>query len=50
MTDYNDDDARLTEEEIKAEFGLLFPHGWAGPDVLTELAPNGWGASLKARR
>ena len=45
MTDYDDDGARLTEEEIKAEFAILFPHGWAGTDVLAELAPKGWAAS-----
>lgn len=43
-----DDDAaatRLTEDELKAEFAALFPHGWAGPDVLAEIAPGGWAAS-----
>ena len=30
------------EGELKAEFALLFPQGWAGADVLKELAPNGW--------
>ena len=26
----------------QAEFAALFPNGWAGPDVLAELAPHGW--------
>lgn len=32
----------LDEDELKAEFAALFPHGWAGPDVMAELAPEGW--------
>jgi len=32
-------------DELMAEFAILFPHGWAGPDVLQELAPDGWEAS-----
>ncbi len=32
-------------DELLAEFALLFPHGWSGPDVVLELAPNGWEAS-----
>ena len=35
----------LAEDELKAEFAALFPHGWAGPDVQAELAPGGWAAS-----
>lgn len=35
----------LPEDELKAEFAALFPHGWGGPDVLAELAPGGWAAS-----
>lgn len=35
----------LDEDELKAEFAALFPHGWAGPDVMAELAPGGWAAS-----
>ena len=45
MTEYDDEGGRLSDDEIKAEFAILFPHGWAGPDVLAELAPNGWDAS-----
>ena len=45
MADYNDENERLTDDEIKAEFAILFPQGWAGSDVLTELAPLGWGKS-----
>ena len=39
------DDNRGTDEELKAEFAALFPLGWAGADVLAELAPKGWAAS-----
>lgn len=35
----------LSEDELRAEFAALFPHGWAGPDVMAELAPDGWAAS-----
>ena len=31
-----------SEAELLAEFELLFPRGFAGPDVLQELAPAGW--------
>jgi hypothetical protein len=31
-----------SEAELEAEFDRLFPDGFAGPDVLQELAPNGW--------
>lgn len=44
MTDY-ENEPRLTEDELKAEFKALFPKGWAGADVLAELAPDGWAAS-----
>ena len=44
MNDF-DDRPEWTEDELRAEFAALFPHGWAGPDVLAELAPNGWAAS-----
>ena len=37
-----DDESRFTADELKAEFAALFPHGWAGPDVFVELAPDGW--------
>lgn len=33
---------RYSEEESVAEFDRLFPHGFSGPDVLRELAPDGW--------
>jgi hypothetical protein len=36
------DDNRHSDEELVAEFERLFPHGFAGPDVLEELAPQGW--------
>lgn len=44
MTSF-DEPPMFTEDELRAEFAVLFPHGWAGPDVLAELAPNGWAAS-----
>ena len=40
-----DDKPELTPDELTAEFAALFPHGWAGADVLAELAPRGWAAS-----
>ena len=33
---------RLTDAESKALFDRLFPHGFAGADVLAEIAPEGW--------
>jgi len=40
MANYKTDS--LGEAELEAEFGHLFPHGFAGPDVLQELVPSGW--------
>jgi hypothetical protein len=40
MTDF--DTNSYSEAELEAEFDLLFPQGFAGPDVLRELAPTGW--------
>jgi hypothetical protein len=34
--------ARLTDAELKAFFDRLFPYGFAGDDVLEEIAPEGW--------
>jgi hypothetical protein len=34
--------ARLSEAELKAFFDRLLPNGFAGRDVLAELAPEGW--------
>lgn len=31
-----------SDDELVAEFDRLFPQGFAGPDVLHELAPEGW--------
>ncbi|HEY7494981.1 MAG TPA: hypothetical protein VIH59_28250 [Candidatus Tectomicrobia bacterium] len=31
-----------TDAECEAEFAHLFPHGFAGRDVLDEIAPGGW--------
>ncbi len=45
MADLNEEGERLSDDEIKAEFAILFPHGWAGSDVLAELAPRGWAES-----
>ena len=41
------DDAlqRYTEAECEADFTRLFPRGFAGQDVLDDLAPQGWEAS-----
>lgn len=33
---------RLSDAELKAFFDRLFPHGFAGADVLAEVAPEGW--------
>src|SRR5947209_19870432 len=33
---------RLTDTELHALFDRLFPNGFAGGDVLNELAPDGW--------
>jgi hypothetical protein len=33
---------RLTDAELREFFDRLFPHGFAGTDVLTEVAPEGW--------
>ncbi len=33
---------RLTDAESHALFDRLFPHGFAGADVLEEIAPEGW--------
>lgn len=35
-------DKRLTGRELDALFDRLFPHGFAGADVLAEIAPEGW--------
>src|SRR5262249_22481457 len=40
MTDF--DTNSYSEAELEAEFDRLFPQGFAGPDVLQELAPGGW--------
>jgi hypothetical protein len=45
MNDDFESKPRLEHEELLAEFAALFPKGWAGPDVLAELAPEGWAAS-----
>jgi hypothetical protein len=34
-----------SEAELVSAFGLLFPQGFAGPDVVEELAPAGWETS-----
>jgi hypothetical protein len=33
---------RLTDAELKGFFDRLFPHGFAGADVLAEIAPESW--------
>jgi hypothetical protein len=39
---YRDEDDRFTDAELHAFFDRLFPHGFAGADVLAEIAPAGW--------
>lgn len=39
---YDEQKERLTEAELHAFFDRLFPHGFAGADVLSEIAPEGW--------
>jgi len=38
----NFDTDSFSEADLEAEFDRLFPQGFAGPDVLQELAPAGW--------
>jgi hypothetical protein len=40
MTNFDTDS--YSDAELEAEFDGLFPQGFAGPDVLQELAPVGW--------
>jgi len=40
MTSFSADS--YSEADLEAEFDRLFPQGFAGPDVLQELAPGGW--------
>ena len=39
---YDEQKARLADAELHAFFDCLFPHGFAGADVLAEIAPEGW--------
>lgn len=39
---HQDQNARLTDAELYALFGRLFPYGFAGADMLAEVAPDGW--------
>ena len=41
----SDDVRRYDDGELAAEFESLFPQGWAGADVMRELAPEGWATS-----
>ena len=36
------DHERLADPELHAFFDRLFPRGFAGADVLAEIAPDGW--------
>ncbi len=47
-TDF-DDRNEWPEDDLKAEFAALFPHGFGGPDVMAELAPHGWANSPLVR-
>jgi len=40
MTNFDTDS--FSEADLEAEFDRLFPQGFAGPDILQELAPAGW--------
>jgi hypothetical protein len=40
MRDYGT--ARLTDKELYEFFDRLFPQGFAGSDVVAEIAPEGW--------
>jgi hypothetical protein len=42
---FAEDDGKLSEDECFAEFDRLFPHGFAGDDVIREIAPQGWADS-----
>lgn len=33
---------RLTDPELHALFDRMFPRGFAGADVLADIAPDGW--------
>jgi hypothetical protein len=44
-----DERPEFSEDELRSEFAALFPNGWAGPDVLAELAPDGWADSPLVR-
>jgi hypothetical protein len=35
-------DKRLMDRELHTFFDWLFPHGFAGADVLAKIAPEGW--------
>jgi hypothetical protein len=35
-------DKRLTDRELHTFFDRLFPHGFAGAELLAEIAPEGW--------
>ena len=38
----NSESLPLSDVELKAFFGRLFPYGFAGADVLAEIVPEGW--------
>lgn len=38
----NDATKRLSEPELREFFQQLFPNGFAGTDVVQEIAPDGW--------
>jgi hypothetical protein len=42
---FAEDDKKLSEPECFAEFDRFFPHGFAGDDVIREIAPQGWANS-----
>src|SRR5437867_10465667 len=41
----NEHEERYSDEECDKLFAVLFPNGFAGEDVLAEIAPEGWAQS-----
>ena len=39
---HDEQNRRLTDGDLHELFDRLFPHGFAGADVLAEIAPDGW--------
>jgi hypothetical protein len=41
----DDETARMSDAELREFFGQMFPHGFAGADVVREIAPSEWKSS-----